>query len=178
MRQWRQSCHHNSTEFTVTDLCRRSTVSYNSDRHSDGPPTSCHRKCGHNNGCLATGPLSSRSRSSGSCVCVGRCQHMLPVPELQGSPQQRRPCSWGLPWTGHHNLKNMSRVTRWSHSRTAKNITVTSQWVWWRLKSPASRLFTQPFIKVPIKESIIAPRHWPLCGEFTGDRWIPHTNGQ
>ena len=18
-----------------------------------------------------------------------------------------------------------------------------------------------------------APRHWPLCGEFTGDRWIP-----
>ena len=21
-------------------------------------------------------------------------------------------------------------------------------------------------------------RHWPLCGEFTGDRWIPHTNGQ
>ena len=23
-----------------------------------------------------------------------------------------------------------------------------------------------------------APRHWPLCGEFTGDRWIPRTNGQ
>ena len=22
------------------------------------------------------------------------------------------------------------------------------------------------------------PRDWPLCGEFTGDRWIPHTNGQ
>ena len=22
------------------------------------------------------------------------------------------------------------------------------------------------------------PRHWPLCGEFTGDRWIPCTNGQ
>ena len=21
-----------------------------------------------------------------------------------------------------------------------------------------------------------APRHWPLCGEFTGDRWIPRTN--
>ena len=24
-----------------------------------------------------------------------------------------------------------------------------------------------------IKENITAPRHWPLCGEFTGDRWIP-----
>ena len=24
-----------------------------------------------------------------------------------------------------------------------------------------------------IKENIKAPRHWPLLGEFTGDRWIP-----
>ena len=23
-----------------------------------------------------------------------------------------------------------------------------------------------------------APPHWPLCGEFTGDRWIPRTNDQ
>ena len=29
-----------------------------------------------------------------------------------------------------------------------------------------------------IKENIKAPRHWPLWGEFTGDRWIPRTNGQ
>ena len=29
-----------------------------------------------------------------------------------------------------------------------------------------------------IKENIKAPRHWPLCGEFTGDRWILRTNGQ
>ena len=28
------------------------------------------------------------------------------------------------------------------------------------------------------KVNIKAPRHWPLCGEFTGDRWIPRTNGQ
>ena len=28
------------------------------------------------------------------------------------------------------------------------------------------------------KKSSKAPRHWPLCGEFTGDRWIPRTNGQ
>ena len=47
-----------------------------------------------------------------------------------------------------------------------------------RIKSPASRLFTQLFIQTQIKENIKAPRHWPLCGEFTGDRWIPRTNGQ
>ena len=39
-------------------------------------------------------------------------------------------------------------------------------------------VFTQSFIQMQIKENIKAPRHWPLCGEFTGDRWIPRTNGQ
>ena len=44
---------------------------------------------------------------------------------------------------------------------------------WWRLKSPASHLFTQPFIQAQIKENIKAPPHWPLWEKFTGDRWIP-----
>ena len=57
-------------------------------------------------------------------------------------------------------------------------ITVTSSWARWRLKSPALRLFTQPFIQTQITENIKTPRHWHLCGEFTGDRWIPRTNGQ
>ena len=37
----------------------------------------------------------------------------------------------------------------------------------WLLRSPTSRLFTQPCIQVQIKENIKALRHWPLCGEFT-----------
>ena len=56
-------------------------------------------------------------------------------------------------------------------------ITVTSKWARWRLKSPASRLFTQPFIQVRLKENNKALCHWPLCGEFS-DQWIPRTNGQ
>ena len=44
---------------------------------------------------------------------------------------------------------------------------MTSSWAWRRLKSPASQLFAQTFIQAQIKESIKAPRHWPLCGEFT-----------
>ena len=28
------------------------------------------------------------------------------------------------------------------------------------------------------QRNIKAPRHWPLCGEFTVDRWIPRTKGQ
>ena len=42
-----------------------------------------------------------------------------------------------------------------------------------RLKSPASRLFTQPFIQTQITENIKVPRHWPLCGEFTGTGEVP-----
>ena len=30
--------------------------------------------------------------------------------------------------------------------------------------------FIQSFIQTQIKENIKAPRHWSLCGEFTGDR--------
>ena len=29
------------------------------------------------------------------------------------------------------------------------------------------------FIQTPIKENIKAPRHWPLCGEFTGTGEFP-----
>ena len=36
----------------------------------------------------------------------------------------------------------------------------------------------RPFIQAQTKENIKAPRHWPLCVEFTGDQWIPRTNGQ
>ena len=32
----------------------------------------------------------------------------------------------------------------------------------WRLKSPASQLFTQPFIRAQIKVNIKASRHWPF----------------
>ena len=39
-------------------------------------------------------------------------------------------------------------------------------------------IFTQPFIQAQITETIKAPHHWSLCGEFTGHRWIPSTNGR
>ena len=61
---------------------------------------------------------------------------------------------------------------------TSSSITVTSQWARWRLQLPASWLFIQPFIQAQIKENTKAPRHWPLWGEFTGDRWIPRTKDQ
>ena len=51
-------------------------------------------------------------------------------------------------------------------------ITETSSWAQLRTKSPALRLFIQPFVQVQFKENIKAPRHWPLGKEFTG-HWPP-----
>ena len=49
-------------------------------------------------------------------------------------------------------------------------ITVSSKLAQWRLKLPADRLLTQPFVQVQIKENIKAPHQWLQWGEFTGDR--------
>ena len=46
----------------------------------------------------------------------------------------------------------------------------------WRLKSPASRLFTQPFVQAQMKKNIKASRHWlcernsPVTGELPAQR--------
>ena len=39
-------------------------------------------------------------------------------------------------------------------------------------------LFAQLLVQAQIKENFEATRHWPLCGEFTGDRCNPRTGGQ
>ena len=72
-----------------------------------------------------------------------------------------------------------AEICLWYHIKPYKitsvalNITLTSWWPRWSLKSPDSRLFTQPLIQTQIKENIKAPRHWPLCGEFTGTGEFP-----
>ena len=45
------------------------------------------------------------------------------------------------------------------------------------IKSPASRLFTQPFIQMQIKRTSKL-RVTGLCAGIHRDRWIPRTNGQ
>ena len=56
-------------------------------------------------------------------------------------------------------------------------ITVTSQWRRWDLKSPATRLFAQPFVQAQIKENIKVLHRWPLWRQSTSDRWISLTKG-
>ena len=60
-------------------------------------------------------------------------------------------------------------------------------WMQWQLfkhdvimSAVASQILSVSIVcsTVEIKENIKALRLWPLCGEFPGDRWIPHTKGQ
>ena len=70
------------------------------------------------------------------------------------------------------------KILSYLPSKSPMAITITSHWVWERPKSPASRSFAQPFVQAHINENIKAPGHWPLYGEFTGGRRIPHTKRQ
>ena len=96
-----------------------------------------------------------------------------------------------LPWLGVcnvcpesvscHNKADRFTQRRWfafhlnaslpcKHYYILYTITVTSQWGRWRLKAATSWLFVQPFVQAEIKEIVKALRHWPLLGEYTGDR--------
>ena len=70
-------------------------------------------------------------------------------------------------------LKVYHQTLKMIHSFwTSTFITVTSQWAPCRPKSLPSRLFAQQFVQTHSKENIKTPRHWPLWGESTGDRWF------
>ena len=96
-------------------------------------------------------------------------QRKILTPGRLGAARCKR-VSYTYPYVISLRFRNHNRWHGW----LIIIITMTSWWVRWRLKSSA----TQPFIQAQIKENIKAPRHWPLCGEFTGDQWIPRTNGQ
>ena len=75
------------------------------------------------------------------------------------------------------------KITHWrekiiQYPSYVQYITVTSLWMWWGHKSPASRPFAESLIQAQIKQNIKAPRYWLLYGEFTCDQWIPRTMGQ
>ena len=76
------------------------------------------------------------------------------------------------------NIRANVKATSFSHLairslEITPHITVKSKLAQWGLKSPASRLFTQLFIQVQIKENIKALHRWPLWGELSGD--LRHT---
>ena len=97
-----------------------------------------------------------KMNTSVNWVTIGLCTGSLSV-WCQARPMLTY-CEWSP-----HRTKTLGKLC--PTENLLQNITVTSQWVRWRLKSPASRLLTEAFIQAQIKENIKAPRHWPLCGD-------------
>ena len=60
------------------------------------------------------------------------------------------------------------------HCRQQRSVIINTWWSWFEnINSPVR-------IAVPLHHDDVVkwkpfPRYWPLCGEFTGDRWIPLT---
>ena len=83
---------------------------------------------------------------------------------------------WGLVafrWRHLHRKYSIYQSLSWVWT-----LRVTSYWARWRLKKPASPLFTHMLACAQIKENIKGLRHSPLWGEFTGDisLWWRHND--
>ena len=64
-------------------------------------------------------------------------------------------------------MENMDKTLQWRHNERDG---VSNR--------QSHDCFLNRLFKAQIKENIKAPRHKPLWGEFTGDRWIPRTKVQ
>ena len=78
-----------------------------------------------------------------------------------------------------------STTTNTHHQHTHVALGVHAASLWWRHNERDGVSNHQPhdcllnrLFRCRSKKNLKAPRHWPLCGEFTGDWWIPRTNGQ
>ena len=81
------------------------------------------------------------------------------------------------------NIKKMNTVNSVALARLLSNHMLINHYNDVMMGVIASRITSLTivysiFIQTQIKEITKAQRHWPLCGEFTGDRWIPRTNSQ
>ena len=68
-------------------------------------------------------------------------------------------------------IRHMSHMVYSRHYNDVIMITMASQ-------ISSITIVYSPVYSDANQRNIKAPRHWPLWWEFTGDRWIPRTNGQ
>ena len=116
-------------------------------------------------------------------ACRRRCDKLLVDPTLTGE-------IYGTIWR-HWATKlqiSSNHGIRFNEMSTTSSLEKSPILIWWRMHhsgvimgAMASQITSltivySPFIQAQIKENIKAPRHWPLCRKFTGDRWIPRTN--
>ena len=125
--------------------------------------------------------------SSISVIIVRQLIHFVPgLADIKGSVGWSLPChippalTRGQAGTEQQPQPQPHSKTTWSSIASVEFATHYSDIIMGVIVSQITSLtiVTQLFMQTQIKENIKAPRHWPLCREFTRDWWIPHTNGQ
>ena len=163
-------------------------------RHNDHDGVSNHQP----RGCLLSCLFGRRSKKTSKLRVTGLCAGNSPGPvnSLHKGPVTRKMfpfddvimCHVQLRWGA---LKNVDLKIKWQTflrwktntdgcwcPLTGSSITLTSLWPRWRLKSPASRLFTQPFIQTQIKKKHRSSASLAFVWGIHRNRWIPRTKGQ
>ena len=110
----------------------------------------------------------------------------ISCPDL--SPVRRQPIirtNAGLLLIEPLGLVNTIRINMWNTFVCMNSIPLGKALQWRHNGSMASQIISLAIVcaivcsgRAEIKENTKAPHHWPLFGEFTGDRWIPRTKGQ
>ena len=106
--------------------------------------------------------------TAGICLPLGLCQGTVKESALVPEANQHDPihaCTWILKQNDWHFLNENVHYNDVIMSAMASQITSLTI-VYSTVYSGADQ------------RNFKAPRHWPSCGEFTGDQWIPRTNGQ
>ena len=117
--------------------------------------------------------------------CTNPSISSINVPQLGTSMScSRPPRRWPVYYKPVHrtlaapgSISSRSPADEWGAKRWALP---------WRHKSAmASQITSIAFVYLTVysgtdkkQTNLKAPRHWPLWGEFSGDRWIPRTKGQ
>ena len=92
-------------------------------------------------------------------------------------------CQWiMMPWNSCDIIAMLSAVIHRFTGPREKNIT-SHHYDDVVMGAIASQITSLPIVYLTVHSDADqrkhqTPRHWSLCGEFTGDRWIPPTNGQ
>ena len=89
---------------------------------------------------------------------------------MAGAARQQATIWTNVDWGAWRHIASLTR-THWVHDNDALMSAMASQ--------ITSHTIVYPTVYSGAdEESIKAPRHWPLWGEITGDRWIARTKGQ
>ena len=91
-----------------------------------------------------------------------------------------QPTSWGVHLMMYHTYA--AKIVKWLLLDNAQFVRIINyrDMIMSAVGSQITGVWlcVQPFVKTQIKENIQAPRHWPLWGESTSDRWNPRTKGR